>query len=266
MKSRLIVITAAAIVFATAVVLLSGRDTALLGGHSRTVDNWIERNVEARGGADAWRAVSSLRLSGLMDLGQGMHVPYTLEQKRPGQMCLEFEFDGQLATQCVTGDSGWQLLPYRGRTAPEAMSADQLLEMSETASIDGLLFDSARRGHVIELVGHETLDGRDTVKLEVTLPSGAKRWVYLDEETALEVRVDALRTLRGRPHLVQTRYDEWRESDGLLIARRQLTQTEGMEGSRFLTVEDVLVNPPINEERFRIPLAESGNGSGGNAS
>ena len=266
MKSKLIGTLAAAMVFATAAWLVLDRGVSPSGGHGWSVDRWIARNAEARGGADTWRAVSSLQMSGQMDIGQGMLVPYTLEQKRPGKMCLEFEFDEKLATQCVTGDGGWRLLPYRGRTVPELMPADELQHMSETASIDGLLLDSARRGFDVELLGREMLDGVDTVKLEVTLPSGAKRWVYLDAETALEVRVDATRMLAGKPRLVQTYYSDWQQTDGLLIARRQLTQTEGMEGSHFLTVEDVVVNPPIADERFQIPLADAGNGPGGNAS
>lgn len=266
MKSKFIAIFLAAAVFATAAWWLLDRNTSPAGGHGRAVDRLIARNVDARGGADTWRAVSTLRLAGQMDLGQGMHVPYTLEQKRPGQMCLEFEFDEQIATHCVAGDGGWRLLPYRGRFVPELMTAAEFQDMSDTASIDGLLFDSAQRGIEIEKVGEESIDGRSTVKLEVTLPSGGKRWVYLDAETALEVRVDALRTLQGKERLVETYYQDWRATDGLLIPRRQVTRTEGMEGSHFLTIDEVIVNPPLEDERFRLPVASNAGGGTSDAS
>jgi hypothetical protein len=266
MKSKLIAIAAAAIVFASAAWLLLDQNTSLTGGHVRAVDDLVARNVEARGGADAWQAVSSLRMTGQMDLGQGMHVPYTLDRKRPGQMCLEFEFDEQLATQCVAGDGGWRLLPYRGRFVPEIMNASEVKDMADTASIDGLLFNAERRGHQVQLLGHEPIEGRDTIKLEVTFPSGGKRWVYLDAETALEVRVDATRILQGKERLVETYYYDWRETDGLVIPRRQITRTEGMDGSHFLTVETVSVNPPIGDERFRLPVAGNASSSGGSAS
>jgi len=266
MKSKTVLGIAA--VTAIAVVAAWALDIGhtITGGHSRAVKSLIARNIEARGGADAWRSVTSLRLAGQMDLGQGMHVPYTIDQKRPERMCLEFEFEKQTATQCVAEGSGWKVLPYLGRDVPEVMTTDELRAMSESASIDGLLFDSERRGYTIEILGHEQVQGRDTVKLEVTLPAGSKRWVYLDAETALEVRMDSLRKLRGRERLVETYYYDWRETDGLLISRRQVTTTDGMEGSNFLTVENVAVNPPVDDERFRMPLAEAGNGSGGNAS
>ena len=88
----------------------------------RIVNALVAQNIEARGGEDVWNALDTLRLTGQMDLGQGMHVPYVMEQKRPGKMCLEFVFDEKTAIQCVDGESGWKLLPFRGRNYPEAMT------------------------------------------------------------------------------------------------------------------------------------------------
>lgn len=237
----------------------------LTGGYGRVVNGLIARNVEARGGADRWRSVNSLRVSGQMDLGQGLHVPYTIEQKRPGKMCVEFEFDKQLATQCVTGDSGWKVLPFMGRPRPEAMTEAEFVEMADAAEIDGLLFDSARRGHEVSLLGTETINGREAYKLEIVLPRGATRWVYLDAETALEVKLETIRTRNGREQRIETWYSDWRETDGLLIPRRQDSKAEGEPESHWLTVDNVAVNPSIADERFAEPALVSNQG-GGNGS
>lgn len=222
--------------------------------NARAIDALVARNIAARGGAEAWESVSSLRLTGRMDLGLGMQVPYVLEQKRPGKMCLEFVFDDETAVQCANGSSGWKIAPFRGRTTPVPMTGAELRETADSADLYGLLYDYAARGHVIELLGRETLDGRETIKLKVTLPRGAVRWLYLDAETALEVRLEALRTIAGREWRVITAYSDWRETDGLLIARRQETLTEGDEESHFLTVDSVSVNPPLDDARFAMPV------------
>jgi len=253
LNSKSIVTIGVVLVAGVAAFLLLDRSFHLTGGHGREVDALIARNVAARGGAEAWRAVSALRLSGQMDLGQGLHVPYTMEQKRPGKMCIEFEFNEQTATQCVSGDSGWKLLPFRGRTTPEPMTELEYRELASAADIDGLLFDSARRGYDIELLGHVTVNGQDAIKLAVSLPDGAERWVYLDSATALELKVEAKRVLRGEERLVETYYSNWEETDGLLIPHRQDTRTEGEGESHFLTVDEVTVNPAIDDERFSIP-------------
>ena len=227
----------------------------LTGGHGEVVDALIARNIAARGGAEAWRSVSSLKLSGLLDLGHGMYVPYVLLQKRPAKMCLEFVFDEETAIQCVDGDSGWKLLPFRGHKTPEAMNELELREMADMADLDGLLLDSARRGHKVELVSREQVNGRPADKLQVTLPGGARRWVYLDVETALELKLESTRLLRGKERTVETFYSNWQETDGILIPRRQLTQTQGDKEAHFLVVELAVVNPPLQDTRFAMAVA-----------
>jgi hypothetical protein len=251
-KSRTLL--AVAVVIVLGLVLLDWQ-VGIFGGHGHVVDALVEKNIQARGGADAWRAVSTLRLEGRMDLGQGLNVPYVLEQKRPDKMCLDFVFANQKAVQCVDGKAGWQILPFRGQEKPAPMRDPELTEMRDTASIDGLLFDSDERGYRIKLVGHEMIDGRDTKKLEVRLPGGSTRWVYLDTETGLETKLVTTRKLRGKDLLVETVYSDWQDTAGLLIPRRQETLTEGDAESHFLTVDRVMVNPPIADARFAMPSA-----------
>jgi len=220
---------------------------------SRLVKATIARNVEARGGADAWEAIESLRLAGQMDLGQGMHVPYVLEQKRPGKMCIEFEFDDMTSTQCVDGNTGWKRLPFRGRNIPEPMTDAELRDMADGTEIGGLLFNVRQRGLDVRFAGEASVHGRPATKLEVTLPSGAKRWVYVDEETGLDVKLDTRSVIRGQQRLVETFYYDWEESDGIVIPRRQETFMEGAGESRFLTVDKVEGNPELADSRFTIP-------------
>jgi len=233
-------------------------------GLAQTVDELVARNVAARGGEKAWRAVSSLRLTGRMDVGKGMMVPYVLEQKRPGKMRLEFVFEGKTAVESTDGKTGWKLRPFLGRTAPEPMIGKELREAADTADLYGLLFDHAARGHSVELLGREPVEGRDAYKLKVTLPGGSVRWVYLDAESGLEVKVEALRILRGRDRRVETFYRDWKAADGLLIARRQETRTEGEKKPHLLTVETVVVNPPIEDSRFALPSATPAGARRGN--
>jgi len=243
-----------------AAMIPSGRAKApgaplVASGHGKVVDAVIARNVSARGGADAWRNVDTLQLTGKMDVGQGLRVPYVMEQKRPGKMCLEFDFDNQTATQCVDGQTGWKRLPFMGRTAAEPMTGMELSEMAGAANLDGLLFDSDKHGYKVELIGPEAVNGKHTTKLKVTLPGGALRWVYIDDETGLEVKIEATRALRGQERLVETTYSDWQRVEGLLISRRQETRYKGEKGSYFVTVESVRVNLPLEDSRFAMPAA-----------
>ena len=231
---------------------------------ARFVKSLIARNLEARGGASAWSDVESLRMAGEMDIGQDMVVPYVIEQKRPGKMCFEFEFDAQKATQCTDGKTGWKVTPFQGRPDPQPMTDIELQETADTTDPYGLLYDYRARGFAIDYQGEMLIADRSIHKLEVTLPLGAVRWLYIDAETALEVNLETTRNVAGQNMLVETLYTEWQDVDGLLIPARQETKTEGDEISHFITVDSVTVNPIIDDDRFHIPVAaSSGAGSSG---
>ena len=259
--SRKIVVVGLALVLAAG-LLIYNSDTMK---RARLVESLVARNIEARGGAEAWEAVSSLRLSGQMDLGQDMVVPYILEQNRPGTMCFEFEFDGQTATQCADGDKGWKVAPFRGRSTPEPMTEMELRETADSADPYGLLYDYAARDFDVELVGQEAVDGRDTYKLQVSLPKGGVRWLYIDAETALEVKLEAIRTIAGRERGFETRYVNWQVMEGLLLPQRQETRSDGDDQSHFITVDSVVVNPVLDDARFQMPVSLNAS-NGGNSS
>jgi len=253
MLSRKSILVAAIILVAA--VAIYNSDTMR---DARIIKGLVAQNIAARGGAESWAAIESLQLSGQMDLGQGLYVPYVIEQKRPGKMCLDFEFNEETATQCVDGDTGWKRLPFRGRNRPEAMNAAELREMAGAADIDGLLFNYKERGHEIELVGKEMIGDRATTKLQITLPGGAVRWLYIEDETGLDIKLETMRVLGGKERLVSTYYLDWQETNGLLIPRRQETQTEGDEETHFLTVENVQINAPLDDSRFAMPSTVAG--------
>jgi hypothetical protein len=222
---------------------------------ARFIKSLVARNIETRGGMEAWENVAALRLSGQMDLGQEMIVPYVLEQKRPDKMCFEFEFDGDTARQCTNRDGGWKIAPFLGREGPEPMTESEYREAADSADPYGLLYNYAGRGTSISLAGREMVDGREAYKLELELARGVTRWLYLDVESALELRMETLRAVTGQPRLATTVYSDWREVEGLLIPHRQDTRTEGNPESHFITVESVVVNPMLDDSRFRMPAS-----------
>ncbi len=220
---------------------------------ARIINALVDRNIEARGGAEAWKKVSAMKVSGRMDLGKDMSVPYVLEQKRPGKMCFKFEFNKQASTQCINGDQGWKIAPFRGRNYAEPMTKEELREMADSTDPYGLLYNYSKRDTDIELVEHVKVGDRDAIKLKLTMDKGAIRWLYLDAETALELKMEMIRTIARRPRHVETVYSDWQKQGELLIARRQETTTEGDSKAHFLTVESVSVNPLIADARFAMP-------------
>ena len=80
------------------------------------------------------------------------------------------------------------------------------------------------RGHEIELVGSEVIRGKQYFVLRVVLSDGFETYRYVNADTWL---VDVSRDFRAfHPSLddtkknIETRYDRWQRSDGVLFASR----------------------------------------------
>ena len=150
-----------------------------------TVDALVAKNIEAKGGIDALRAVQSLRLKGKMLVNQGqIEFAYTQTKKRPGQVRAEATLQGMTLVQAYDGTQGWKISPFGGRKDPEKMSVDDAKSLVEDAEIDGPLVDWEAKGSTVEYLGPEDVDGTLAHKLKVVRKNGDVSYVYLDPDAS----------------------------------------------------------------------------------
>lgn len=213
----------------------------------------VAKNVAARGGLDAWRAVQSLGMAGRMDAGRGMQIPFQLELKRPRKMRLEMKFQGETAVQTYDGAAGFKRMPFLGKPGAEALSAEELQAAASQAELDGPLVDYVAKGYRVELVGREPVEGRDAYKLKVTLGEDRVRHVWVDAETLLEAKVDGTRRVRGADRPLATYYRDYRQVAGLLVPHVLETGVEGAPSKQKLVIDTVVVNPALDDSRFGRP-------------
>jgi len=246
-------------------VLAAGLGALLVPAlHERwVVQRLVDRNVEARGGEDAWRNVEALRYTGTAEIGLGLEVPFVLDQQHPDRMCFEYEFDGGQVEQCSDGERGWKRVPFLGTAEVQPMTESELMDFADAADPWGLLFDFRARGHRIDLLPDQGVGDEVAHVLEVTLPGGSVREVWLDAETGLELKVVSTRMLAKKERRVETEYGDWTTTHGLTIPRRQVTRTEGDDQAHTLTVETLQVNPRMKVTRFLPPASlRAGSGEG----
>ena len=92
---------------------------------AQTADEIIDKHLQAMGGKEKLKAVQSQRISGKMVIGQGMEAPFTMEILRPNKMRMEFTIQGMTGVQAFDGTAGWSVMPFMGKTEPEAMPEDE---------------------------------------------------------------------------------------------------------------------------------------------
>lgn len=217
----------------------------------------VDRNVAARGGLAAWRAVRSLTMSGELDAGgkKDTMLPYTLELKRPLMQRLAVKFAGQTALQVYNGKTGWTLRPYLGRTDPEPFTPEELRKAAaQSQELDGLLIDYAAKGSKVELEGTETVEGHGDYRIKLITRDGVDHHIWIDGSTFLETKLEGLpHSIDGKMRRVDTFLRDYRSVDGLMIPFVSETVVEGVRDSRKMTVDKVAINPKIDNVDFGKP-------------
>jgi outer membrane lipoprotein-sorting protein len=223
-----------------------------------TAQQIVDRNVRARGGLEAWRAVNTLTMTGEMGAGGKTEaaLPFVLSLKRPLKSRLEITFAGKNAVQVFDGTQGWKLRPFLNRDDVEPFKRDELESAASQAELDGPLVDYARKGTRVELAGTEKVEGKKTYKLALTLKSGAKRFVWVDASTFLERKTSGdPRKLDGRPRSVEIFTRDYRTVGGLKIPFVLETVVEGVKQRHKIVVKAVKVNPKLDDALFAKPTA-----------
>ncbi|MGB3563061.1 MAG: hypothetical protein WBH75_13855 [Thermoanaerobaculia bacterium] len=238
-------------------VLLLGLALAVaLAGCTQAADpleSLIARHVEARGGMERLEAIRTLRASGRASAGPGREALVTREVRPPGRIRTEFAFQGVTAVYACDGSKCWSVDPRSDSFEPELMSEFDTSVAIAQADLLGPLVNWEAKGHSVELLGKEQVDGRETFKLKVTLSSGAVHTDYLDAESALLVRRDTTETLSGQAIEVETTYSDFRPVGGVVFPH--FIRSSAKDRSDFLevVVKEAELNPPLDDSRFEMP-------------
>ncbi len=223
---------------------------------AQTADEIIEKHLQAMGGKDKLKAVQAERITGKMVMGQGMEAPFTMEMARPNKMRMEFTIQGMTGIQAFDGTTGWSVMPFMGKTEPEAMPAEDAKRMEEQADIDGLLLDYKEKGRQVEYVGKEDLEGTPVHKLKVTQKNGDVVYVYIDAEQFLQLKQAGKTKIRGQEVESETLFGDFKTVDGLVVPHSIEQKAVGMPSGMVMTISKVEINPSLAETRFAMPAAE----------
>jgi outer membrane lipoprotein-sorting protein len=253
----------------------------------------LEKHIAARGGAQAWKAVQSMQLSGKLDAGHGDNVaramrmvnagkkasgkgtsaqiaaasetkesekeiqlPFTLVLKRPNLTRMEVLFDGKTAVQVFDGEHGWKLRPFLNRSDAEPFTADEMKTESERGDLDGPLIDYAAKGTKVELDGTEMVEGQPAYRLKVTPRKGAVKQVWIDGKTFLDVKMEGFpRRMDGKMHPVYVYQRDFRSVQGVMIPFVMETAVEGYAETHKLQIEKATINPKLDDALFSKPHA-----------
>ena len=217
----------------------------------------VAKNVEARGGLEAWRKIDTMVWVGHIESARSPTepLPFMLEMKRPRKTRFEIKAPTQQAVRAFDGQEGWKAHPGRnGLPDVQAFTPDELAYAKDGEGLDGLLIDCEAKGIRVSLDGEDTIEGARAYRLRVVMPSGAVRRVWVDAHSFLELRQDReLRNAAGAAGTVQVRYRNYQTVGGVKIPLTIETGSASAKGADKMLIERVAMNETLDDKRFSRP-------------
>jgi outer membrane lipoprotein-sorting protein len=221
---------------------------------AQTADDIVKKALDARGGADKIKAVQSERVTGRLSSPQGVEGDFVLELKRPHKMHTEISVDGQKIIRVYDGKSaGWIINPFAENKDVQLMSPEDLKGISDESDMDGPLVDYKSKGHQIELVGKEDLDGKPVYRLKLTTKNGDIRSYLIDSSSFLTSKWVGLRKIGDKEFPWESSLSDYRDVQGLKFPFKIEQGSPGTDIKQTLTTEKIEIDPPIDESRFAKP-------------
>jgi hypothetical protein len=176
---------------------------------------------------------------------QGIDFAITAYQKAPDKLYQEINASGMEQKVIFDGSKG--VMTAAGNKIN--ITGNELDKLKDESTL-GLLLNLNDYGVKSELKSVEEVEGKETYKIEMTLPSGSKWTQFYEIESGLKVKeIKPVATPQGSFNQ-ETYYSDYREVNGVKYPF-EIRQSIGPQQMEF-TVESIEINSGISDRNFEI--------------
>ena len=212
---------------------------------AQTAEEIIAKHIEAVGGAAAWKKVNSIYYEGKM-IVQGAEINVTITALNGKGSRQNISVMGMTGYQIVTPTAGWNFMPFQGQTTPEAMTADELKQAADDLDVQGKLVDYKSKGHTVEYLGKDDVEGTECFKLKITTKAGNVETVFIDPKSYYIVRSVVKRTANGQETDVQSDLSNFQKLPEGIVVPFSITLPFGE-----MVISKAEVNKQVDESTFK---------------
>jgi outer membrane lipoprotein-sorting protein len=216
---------------------------------AQTVDEIVARNLQAKGGAEKWKSIVAVKMTGTLT-AQGREVPVTVYTKRPNLLRQDITTPAGTAVNAFDGVTPWTIAP--GADLPRPITGPQADAARSNTDFDGPLLDYAAKGHKVELVGTEKLGPSEVYHLKLTRKDGGVEHYYIDTATNLEIRRTIEMEAPTGKQTLESEMLDYKSVDGMMIPHTMRQSVAGMPVME-MRIQKIEFNPPIDDALFRMP-------------
>ncbi|MFN4285388.1 MAG: hypothetical protein ACK4E8_05430 [Lacibacter sp.] len=217
---------------------------------AQTADEIVSKYLAAIGGADNWKKVNSMVQTGSMNV-QGADIQVTMTTLHNQGTRQDISLMGMSGYQIVTPTEGWSFMPFQGQAAPEAMSADEVKDGQDGLDAQGPLVDYAAKGHKVEYLGKENVEGTECHKLKLTYKWGKVETMYFHPQTFYLVQTVSVRKVNGQEFELSTGYSNHTKLPEGIVVPMNISIPLGPGFNADMTIEKVEINKPVDASVFK---------------
>ncbi|MCX6303567.1 MAG: hypothetical protein NT040_01230 [Bacteroidetes bacterium] len=223
---------------------------SMAGAQDLNLDNILSDHSKAIGLGNL-RKVNTITMTGTIIQQDAM--PVKIIKMRPDKYLMEFDIQDITGFQGYDGQTAWTTAPWSGNPKPQVMPDDRAKELRSRADFDGLLYHWKEKGHLVELVGRDTVEKTPAFKLKVTKKDGGIEYYYMDAIKSTILKRAYSRMVRGQEVAVENYFKDYRMVQGVLFAFTQVTYFGG-QLYNTLQFDTIQLNNPVDTNAFRMPV------------
>lgn len=213
--------------------------------HAQTVDEIVDKHVAAIGGKDAWKKVNTIIQQATVKV-QGADVDVVTTLVNGKGMRQNISVMGMTGFQIMTPVAGWNFFPFQGQTKPEAATPEDVKENIDELDTQGSLIDYKEKGHTLEYLGKDDVDGTEAYKLKITHKNGKVQTLFIDPSTYYLIRVVSKQKANGQEVEVTTNFNDYRKLPEGIVMPMSLQLPFGQ-----MKVSKVEINKVVDENIFK---------------
>ncbi len=210
----------------------------------QTIDEVINKHIAALGGKENLSKIQNIVMEGNLNY-QGTDIGIVITTVHNKLNRQDISVNGMQGFDMLTDKEGWAYMPFMGMQKPEPKAAEEVMQNKADLDLAGPLVDYAAKGHKVELMGKESVEGKSCYKIKVNLAGGKVLIIYIDVESNLISRTIDKRKVNGQEVDLQTDLADYKDVEGVKMAY-SITQQYGTT-----YISSIKVNQTVPESAYK---------------
>ncbi len=213
---------------------------------AQTADEVIGKYIDAVGGKEKLLALKTIKTTGSLNV-QGLEVAVITTAVNGVGFRSDIAVPGMgEGYQIMTPTKGISYMPFQGQSSPEEVDAERLKSGQLSLDIQGYLLNYKEKGHAVELVGKEKVEGADCYHLKLTSNAGKIVQLFIDASTFYKIKTVSTVNINGEETEMETIFSDFKKTpEGYVFPYAQSTPNGN------ILVSSIEINKPVDESIFK---------------